>query len=113
MDQYLLDTIWLIPVYALIGGLLAIPWSPGIIRKTGPRPAGYVNVVMTFFSFFHAVFAFFAIWNHPAKEVFIPWLSTAGLHLTINLEISAVNLGALIVITGLNLLAQIYAIGII
>ena len=111
MDQYLLDTIWLIPVYALIGGLLAIPWSPGIIRKTGPRPAGYVNVVMTFFSFFHAVLAFFAIWNHPAKEVFIPWLSTAGLQLTINLEISAVSVGALIIITGLNLLAQIYAIG--
>jgi NAD(P)H-quinone oxidoreductase subunit 5 len=66
---------------------------------------------MTFFSFFHAVLAFFAIWNHPAKEVFIPWLSTAGLNLTINLEISAVSVGALIVITGLNLLAQIYAIG--
>ena len=111
MDQYLLDTIWLIPVYALIGGLLAIPWSPGIIRKTGPRPAGNVNVVMTFISFFHAVFAFFAIWNHPAKEVFIPWLSTAGLNLTINLEISAVSIGAVIIITGLNLLAQIYAIG--
>ena len=111
MAQYLVDTVWLIPVYALIGGLLAIPWSPGIIRKTGPRPAGYVNVVMTFISFFHAVFAFFAIWNHPAKEVFIPWLSTAGLNLTINLEISAVSVGALIVITGLNLLAQIYAIG--
>jgi len=111
MAQYLLDTVWLIPVYALIGGLLAIPWSPGIIRKTGPRPAGYVNIVMTFFSFFHAVFAFFAIWNHPAKEVFIPWLSTAGLQLTINLEISAVSVGALIIITGLNLLAQIYAIG--
>ena len=111
MAQYLLDTVWLIPVYALIGGLLAIPWSPGIIRKTGPRPAGYVNVVMTFISFFHAVFAFSAVWNHPAKQVFIPWLSTAGLNLTINLEISAVSVGALIIITGLNLLAQIYAIG--
>lgn len=111
MGQYLLDTIWLIPVYALIGGLLAIPWSPGIIRKTGPRPAGYVNVVMTFCSFVHAVLAFFVIGNHPAQEVFIPWLSTAGLDLTINLEISAVSVGALIIITGLNLLAQIYAIG--
>ncbi len=111
MTQYLLDTVWLIPVYALIGGLLAIPWSPGIIRKTGPRPAGYVNVVMTFISFFHAVFAFPAVWNHPAKEVFIPWLSTAGLNLTINLELSAVSVGAIIIITGLNLLAQIYAIG--
>ncbi|MBS3025811.1 MAG: NAD(P)H-quinone oxidoreductase subunit F [Dolichospermum sp. DET50] len=111
MNQYLLDTVWLIPVYALIGGLLAIPWSPGIIRKTGPRPAGYVNVVMTLFSFFHAVLAFPGTWNHPAKEVFIPWLSTAGLNLTINLEISAISVGALIIITGLNLLAQIYAIG--
>jgi NAD(P)H-quinone oxidoreductase subunit 5 len=111
MAQYFLDTVWLIPVYALIGGLLAIPWSPGIIRKTGPRPAGYVNIVMTLFSFFHAVFAFPATWNHPAKEVFIPWLSTAGLNLTINLEISSLSVGALIIITGLNFLAQIYAIG--
>lgn len=111
MAQYLLETVWLIPVYALIGGLLAVPWSPGIIRKTGPRPAGYVNLVMTFFSFFHAVFAFTATWNQPAQEVFIPWLSTAGLDLTINLEISSVSVGALIVITGLNFLAQIFAIG--
>ncbi|WP_071190199.1 NAD(P)H-quinone oxidoreductase subunit F [Trichormus sp. NMC-1] len=111
MAQYFLDSVWLIPVYALIGGLLAVPWSPGIIRKTGPRPAGYVNLVMTFFSFFHAVFAFTAIWNQPAREVFIPWLSTAGLNLTINLEISSVSVGALIVVTGLNFLAQIFAIG--
>ncbi|MTJ08874.1 NAD(P)H-quinone oxidoreductase subunit F [Anabaena sp. UHCC 0204] len=111
MAQYFLDTVWLIPIYALIGGLLAIPWSPGIIRKTGPRPAGYVNVVMTFLSFSHAVLAFPATWNYPPQEVFIRWLSTAGLDLTINLEISAVSVGALIVITGLNFLAQIFAIG--
>lgn len=111
MAQYFLDTVWLTPVYALIGGLLAIPWSPGIIRRTGPRPAGYVNAVMTFFSFFHAVLAFPATWNHPVQEVFIPWLSTAGLDLTINLELSSISVGAIIIITGLNLLAQIYAIG--
>jgi NAD(P)H-quinone oxidoreductase subunit 5 len=111
MAQYFLDTVWLTPVYALIGGLLAIPWSPGIIRKTGPRPAGYVNAVMTFFSFFHAVLAFPATWNHPVQEVFIPWLSTAGLDLTINLELSSISVGAIIIITGLNLLSQIYAIG--
>ncbi|MCL6753955.1 NAD(P)H-quinone oxidoreductase subunit F, partial [Nostoc sp. CCCryo 231-06] len=49
--------------------------------------------------------------NQPAEEVFIPWLSTAGLDLTIALEISSVSVGALVVISGLNLLAQIYAIG--
>ncbi len=111
MAQYLLNTLWLVPGYALIGGLLAIPWSPGIIRRTGPRPAGYVNLVMTFLAFTHSVLALTAAGNQPPQEIFIPWLSTAGLDLTITLEISAVNVGALVVITGLNLLAQIYAIG--
>ncbi|MEH2122021.1 NAD(P)H-quinone oxidoreductase subunit F [Nostoc sp.] len=111
MAQFLLETVWLVPCYALIGGLLAVPWSPGIIRKTGPRPAGYVNLVMTFLAFVHSAIALQATWNQPPQEIFIPWLSTAGLDLTIALEISSVSVGALVVITGLNLLAQIYAIG--
>ncbi|MEH2012375.1 NAD(P)H-quinone oxidoreductase subunit F [Nostoc sp.] len=111
MAQFLLETVWLVPCYALIGGLLAVPWSPGIIRHTGPRPAGYVNLVMTFLAFVHSAIALQATWNQPPQEVFIPWLSTAGLDLTIALEISSVSVGALVVITGLNLLAQIYAIG--
>jgi len=111
MAQFLLETVWLVPLYALIGGLLAVPWSPGIIRKTGPRPAGYVNLVMTFLAFVHSAIALQATWNYPPQEVFIPWLKTAGLELTIALEISSISVGALVVITGLNLLAQIYAIG--
>jgi NAD(P)H-quinone oxidoreductase subunit 5 len=111
MAQFLLETVWLVPLYALIGGLLAIPWSPGIIRRTGPRPAGYVNLVMTFLALVHSAIAFLATWNQPATEIFIPWLSTAGLNLTIAIDISSISVGALIVITGLNLLAQIYAIG--
>jgi len=66
---------------------------------------------MTFLAFTHSVLALTAAGNQPPQEIFIPWLSTAGLDLTITLEISAVNVGALVVITGLNLLAQIYAIG--
>ncbi|MGF1938552.1 MAG: NAD(P)H-quinone oxidoreductase subunit F [Nostoc sp. ChiQUE02] len=111
MAQFLLETVWLVPCYALIGGLLAVPWSPGIIRRTGPRPAGYLNLVMTFLAFVHSAIALQATWNQPPQAVFIPWLSTAGLDLTIALEISSVSVSALVVITGLNLLAQIYAIG--
>ncbi|RCJ18309.1 NAD(P)H-quinone oxidoreductase subunit F [Nostoc minutum NIES-26] len=111
MAQFLLETVWLVPCYALIGGLLAVPWSPGLISKTGPRPAGYLNLVMTFLAFVHAAIALQATWNQPPQEVFIPWLSTAGLNLTITLEISSVSVGAIAVVTGLNLLAQIYAIG--
>jgi NAD(P)H-quinone oxidoreductase subunit 5 len=111
MTQFLLESVWLVPCYALMGGLLALPWSPGIIRRTGPRPAGYVNLVMTFLSFLHAAFALVATWGQPALEIHIPWLSTAGLNLTIDIEISSVSVAAMMLVTGLNFLAQIYAIG--
>ncbi|NJM19037.1 MAG: NAD(P)H-quinone oxidoreductase subunit F [Richelia sp. SM1_7_0] len=111
MAQYLLETVWLVPIYALIGGLLAVPWLPGIIKKTGPRPAGYVNLIMTFLAFCHSAIALSISWNQPGYEVFIPWLETAGLRLSIELEISAISVAAMTVITGLNLLAQIYSIG--
>jgi NAD(P)H-quinone oxidoreductase subunit 5 len=111
MAQYLLETVWLVPCYALIGGFLALPWSPGIIRRTGPRPAGYVNLLMTLLAFLHSAIALQATWHQGPKELFLPWLSTAGLNLTIAIDISSVSVGAMVVISGLNLLAQIFAIG--
>ena len=111
MGQLLLESVWLVPIYSLVGGLLAIPWSPGIITKTGPRPAGYVNLIMTFIAFIHSTVALSISWNQPAYEIFIPWLETAGLKLSIDLEISAISIAAIALISGLNLLAQIYAIG--
>ncbi|MCL6754186.1 NAD(P)H-quinone oxidoreductase subunit F, partial [Nostoc sp. CCCryo 231-06] len=95
MAQFLLETVWLVPCYALIGGLLAVPWSPGIIRKTGPRPAGYVNLVMTFLAFVHSAIALQATWNQPAEEVFIPWLSTAGLDVPLVMHSTYLSLHSL------------------
>ncbi|MEW6494374.1 MAG: NAD(P)H-quinone oxidoreductase subunit F [Cyanobacteriota bacterium] len=111
MAQFFLQTAWLIPCYPLLGVILAIPWSPNVIRRTGPRPSGYINAVMTFIAFLHGLIALPATWNQPAQEVFIPWLQVANLNLTIPLELSAVTIVATLVVTGINLLAQIYAIG--
>ncbi len=111
MSQFLLQTAWLIPCYALIGAVLAIPWSPGLIRKTGPRPAGYINEIATAIAFLHGVFALPATWNQPAQQILIPWLNVAGLNLTIPVELSSLTIGATVVVTGLNLLAQMYAVG--
>ena len=110
MDQFLLQTVWLIPCYALIGASLALPWSPAVIRRTGPRPAGYVNLIMTLLAFLHGLGALQATWKQPVQLV-IPWLQVANLDLSIPLEISSVSIGATMLVTGLNLLAQIYAVG--
>lgn len=111
MANVLLQTAWLIPCYPLIGTILAIPWSPAIIRLTGPRPAGYVNIVMTFIAFVHGLLAIPATWNQPTQYVEFEWLQAAGLNLTLPLEYSSITIGITILVTGINLLAQIYAVG--
>ncbi len=111
MAQLLTQTAWLIPCYALLGMVLSALWFPSITRRTGPRPAGYVNLIVTLVAFAHSVIAFSHLWNQPAQYKFISWLQVAGLNLTIPLEISSLSLGACILITGLNLLSQLYAIG--
>ena len=111
MADLLLTTVWFVPGYALLGALLAGAWSPGTIRKTGPRPSGYINLVLTFLAFIHSLLALPATWNQPAQQISWTWLDAAGLTLTVDLKISALTVGAMAVVTGLNLLAQIFAVG--
>ncbi|ELS01603.1 NAD(P)H dehydrogenase, subunit NdhF3 family [Xenococcus sp. PCC 7305] len=111
MEASFSQTIWIVPLYALIGAILAIPWSPGIIRRTGPRPSGYLNTLMTFAALVHSIFALRETWQQPAKYLSFQWLHAADLNIAFDVEISSVTVGALVLITGLNLAAQIYAIG--
>ena len=111
MPQFWIETVWLVPCYSLLGALLTIPWSPGILSRTGPRPAGYINLLMTFFSFVHSAIALVRIWGHPAQQVSLTWLQVANLDLTLPLEISALSIGAMALVTGLNVMAQLYAVG--
>lgn len=103
------QSIWLIPCYALLGALLTIPWSPGLIRRTGPRPAGYINLVMTLTAFVHSLFALREVWSTPL-EFSLPWLHAVNLEIVFDVRASATTVGALVVILGLNALTQIYAI---
>jgi NAD(P)H-quinone oxidoreductase subunit 5 len=111
LSQTLVQTIWLIPVYSLIGAGLSIIWSPSITRRTGPRPAGYVNILMTFTSFLHGCLALASLWGNPPIHWQVSWFKVAGLDFPITVEISALTVGATVLVTGLNFLAQIYAVG--
>jgi len=111
MADYLVQSAWLIPCYPLVGMVLSTLWFPSITRLTGPRPAGYVNLVMTALAFLHALLSFPAVWQQPALVQQLPWLHVAGLDLTLPLVVSALNLGAVMLVTGINFLAQLYAVG--
>lgn len=111
MIQFCYQSVWLIPCYALVGAILTIPWSPGLIRRTGPRPAGYINLLMTGLACLHGLLALIGAWQQPAQHIVLPWLQVANLEISLPLEISTMTIGATVLVTGLNFLAQVYAIG--
>ncbi len=111
MTHWLLETSWIIPLYGLVGAIVTLPWSTGAIRRTGPRPAAYFNLLMTIVAFIHGTIIFRLTWDHPAQLLVIPWLQAVNLDLPFVFEISPVSMGAVELIIGLSLLAQIYALG--
>jgi NAD(P)H-quinone oxidoreductase subunit 5 len=111
MQHPLVQSMWLIPLYTILGAALSVFWFPGITRRTGPRPAGYLNAFMTLLAFGHASIALFYAWDEPAVDFTVPWLSVAGLDLSIPFHIDAAAIAACVVITLLNFLSQVFAIG--
>ena len=111
MAQFLLQVGWWIPCYGLLGAVLTLPWSTGIVRRTGPRPAAYVNLLMTVLAFVHSTLIFPLTWDHQPLRLVFHWLQVANVDLILSVDISSINVGALEVVTGLSLLAQLFALG--
>jgi NAD(P)H-quinone oxidoreductase subunit 5 len=65
---------------------------------------------MTLLAFFHSLLALIAVWGEPSRSLSFNWLNAPNLTISLDLQINAVNIGALLLITGLNLAAQVYAI---
>ncbi|MCC5598424.1 NAD(P)H-quinone oxidoreductase subunit F [Nostoc favosum] len=111
MHQFLFSTSWFVPLYSLLGAILTLPWGIGIIQRTGPRPAAYINLLTTVLAFAHSLFVFNIIWDREPEKLLVTWFKAADLDLSFALELSAVSIGATVLITGLSLLAQVYALG--
>ncbi|MEB3225643.1 MAG: NAD(P)H-quinone oxidoreductase subunit F [Synechococcus sp.] len=110
MNTFFSQSVWLVPCYPLLGMGLSALWMPGITRKTGPRPAGYVNMFLTLIALVHSSLAFIERWQQPALKPSFLWLQAADLTLSIDLDISSITIGALILIAGINFLAKLYAV---
>ena len=95
MTDFLLQNSWFIPFYGLIGSLVTLPWSLGIIRRTGPRPAVYFNLLMTVMAVVHGSIAFFAVWKGESQHLVFDWLKVADLELALSIEISPRESGGL------------------
>jgi NAD(P)H-quinone oxidoreductase subunit 5 len=113
------QTAWLVPLYPLVASLLSLLWSPGLISRTGPRPCGYINLLMGTLAFVHSALAMVALHSNStagSSALYRPltfgwtWLDTAGLRIGFDGLITEPALIAMTVITGLHVLVQIYSI---
>jgi NAD(P)H-quinone oxidoreductase subunit 5 len=111
MHSIVLNTIWLIPCYPLIGAILAMPWSLGWEGQLGTRPAGYVNILLAGVAFIHSLLALIAGWDLPTQQISYSWLHTSTLDINFPIEISTITLTATAVVTSINLISQIYSVG--
>ncbi|MBD2719791.1 NAD(P)H-quinone oxidoreductase subunit F [Synechococcus sp. FACHB-909] len=102
---------WLIPLYGFSGMLLSLPWAAGWIKRNGPRPAAYLNLLVTLLAVLHGSLVLRAVLTLGPQHLDIAWFSAADLDLRIGFDLSLTNLAALELVTGLSLVGQVFALG--
>ncbi|MEA5411024.1 NAD(P)H-quinone oxidoreductase subunit F [Synechococcus sp. BA-120 BA3] len=102
---------WMIPLYGFSGMLLSLPWAAGWIKRNGPRPAAYLNLLVTLLAVLHGSVVLRAVLALGPQHLDIAWFSAADLDLRIGFDLSLTNLAALELVTGLSLVGQVFALG--
>ena len=102
---------WLIPLYGFSGMLLALPWATGLVKRNGPRPAAYFNLLLTMAGVIHGSVLLSWVEQNGAVLLEWPWFNAAGLELNIGFDLTLTNLAALEFVTIMSLLGQFFALG--
>ena len=106
-----LQLIWLVPLYGFSGMLLSLPWATGWIKRNGPRPAAYLNLLVTLLAVLHGSLAISEVVNLGPQHLDFPWFEAADLNLRIGFDLSLTNLAALEFVTTMSLVCQVFALG--
>ena len=102
---------WLIPLYGFSGMVLSLPWASGWIKRNGPRPAAYLNLLVTLLAVLHGSVLIRAVSQIGPQHLDVGWFDAADLHLRIGFDLSLTNLAALELVTTMSLLCQVFALG--
>jgi NAD(P)H-quinone oxidoreductase subunit 5 len=102
---------WWIPLYGFSGVPLSLPWAAGWIKRHGPRPAAYLNLLVTLLAVVHGTLILREVLRLGPQHLDFPWFRVADLDLHIGLELSLTNLAALELVTFMSLVGQIFALG--
>lgn len=106
-----IQLVWLLPLYGFAGMLLSLPWASGWIHRNGPRPAAYLNLLVTLVAVVHGTVILREVFQLGPQLVEMPWFEVADLELRIGFDLSLTNLAALELVTFMSLVCQAFALG--
>ena len=106
-----IQTAWLIPLYGFSGMLLSLPWATGWIKREGPRPAAYLNLLLSVVALVHGSLVIREVLRTGTRHLEWPWFQIADLNLRIGFDLSFTNLAALEMVTTMSVLCQVFALG--
>ena len=106
-----LQFIWLIPLYGFSGMLLSLPWAMGWIKRNGPRPAAYLNLLVTLLAVIHGSLVIRMVAAIGPQHLDFAWFQAADLNLRIGFDLSLTNLAALELVTTMSLVCQVFSLG--
>ena len=101
----------MIPLYGFSGMVLSLPWVAGWLPRNGPRPAAYLNLLVTLLAVIHGSLILRQVWQGGPHHLEFAWFQAADLNLSIGFDLSLTNLAALELVTGMSLLGQVFALG--
>jgi NAD(P)H-quinone oxidoreductase subunit 5 len=106
-----LQTVWLIPLYGFAGMVFSLPWATGWIKRNGPRPAAYLNLLITLLAVVHGSIVIGEVLELGPQHLSFDWFQVADLDLRIGFDLSLVNLAALELVTFMSFICQVFALG--
>ncbi|WP_255000818.1 NAD(P)H-quinone oxidoreductase subunit F [Cyanobium sp. Alchichica 3B3-8F6] len=102
---------WMLPLYGFSGMVLSLPWAAGWFKRNGPRPAAYLNLLVTLLAVGHSSVILKQVWTFGPQHFEFPWFQAADLNLRIGFDLSLTNLAALELVTTMSLVCQVFALG--
>ncbi|MCP9942469.1 NAD(P)H-quinone oxidoreductase subunit F [Cyanobium sp. ATX 6E8] len=101
----------MLPLYGFSGMVLSLPWAAGWFKRNGPRPAAYLNLLVTLLAVGHSSVILKQVWTLGPQHFEFPWFQAADLNLRIGFDLSLTNLAALELVTTMSLVCQVFALG--
>jgi NAD(P)H-quinone oxidoreductase subunit 5 len=95
----------------MVGVVLSLPWAFGWVKRNGPRPAAYLNLLVTLLAVLHGTLLIAEVAAHGPQHLDFPWFQAADLNLRIGFDLSLTNLAMLELVTTMSLIGQVFALG--